>query len=611
MGVTFCAVAAEHPLATHAARTNPRLAAFIDECRRGSVMEADIATMEKKGMPTGIFVTHPLSGEKIEVWVGNYVLMTYGEGAVMGVPAHDERDFHFAQQYGLPIKQVIAAPGETFTVNRWQDWYADKERGACIHSGKYDGLAYAQAVDAIAADLKAMGLGEKQVLWRLRDWGISRQRYWGTPIPLIHCPSCGDVPVPDDQLPVVLPEDCVPDGSGNPLNKRADFVDCKCPKCGAGARRETDTMDTFVDSSWYYLRYACTDQRNAMVDERVGYWLPVDQYIGGIEHAILHLLYSRFWTKAMRDLGLVRPDEPFTNLLTQGMVLNEIFFRKPASGHIEYYNPAEVDIKFDDQGQRIGATLRSDGQPVESGGIGTMSKSKNNGVDPQALIEEHGADTARFFMINTAPPEQTLMWSDDGVTGASRFLKKLWAYAHDHEAELRATDAAPATLSSEWRKVRFEVHNQVRQANFDFAKMQFNTVATAGIKILNALGDAPREKGAARSYVLREGMSILLRLLAPITPHITHVLWRELGFGTDILTAPCPEADAAALAIDEIELVLQVNGKLRGNMRVARDTARDQIERLAIENPNVQKHIAGQAVKKVIVVPGRLVNLVV
>ena len=437
MGVTFCAVAAEHPLATHAAKNNPKLAAFIDECKRGSVIEADLATMEKKGMPTGVFVTHPLTGEKIEVWVGNYVLMGYGDGAVMGGAGHDERDFHFAKQYGLPIKQVIEVPGKTFSTDAWQEWYADKENGRCIHSGKYDGLNYTQAVDAIAADLKAKGLGDKQVLWRLRDWGISRQRYWGTPIPIVHCASCGEVPVPDEQLPVVLPEDCVPDGTGNPLNKRPDFVNCKCPRCGQPAKRETDTMDTFVDSSWYYTRFACADQKNSMVDERVNYWLPVDQYIGGIEHAILHLLYSRFWTKVMRDLGLIKLDEPFAHLLTQGMVLNEIFFRKSDGGRIVYFNPADVAIQVDDSGKRKSVTLKADGQPVESGGIGTMSKSKNNGVDPQSLIEEYGADTARLFMMFASPPEQTLEWSDSGVEGAHRFLRRLWDYCARNESSIR------------------------------------------------------------------------------------------------------------------------------------------------------------------------------
>jgi len=599
MGVTFVAVAAEHPLATRLARDNPKLAAFVDECKRGSVIEADLATMEKKGLPTGFFVVHPLTGEKTEVWVGNYVLWGYGDGAVMGVPGHDERDFAFAKKYALPIKQVIAVGNKTYSLAAWEPWYA--EHGVCVHSGKYDGLDYVAAVDAIAADLAVKGLGEKQIMWRLRDWGISRQRYWGTPIPIIHCAACGDVPVPDDQLPVVLPEDCVPDGSGNPLNKRADFVNCKCPRCGQPAKRETDTLDTFVDSSWYYMRFACADQKNAMVDERVNYWLPVDQYIGGIEHAILHLLYSRFWTRAMRDLGLVKFDEPFARLLTQGMVLNEIFYRKPDAGRITYYNPLEVDIAVDASGKRIGATLRADGQPVDSDGIGTMSKSKNNGVDPQSLIEEYGADTARLFTMFASSPEDTLLWNDAGVEGASRFLKRLWTYGVDFE---QGTLAADAQLQ---KTTRFEIHSVLKQANHDMARHQFNTVASAAMKILNALD---RMRGV-RDDVTKEGLSILLRLLYPITPHISHQLWRDLGFGADILAAAWPEVDADALAVDEIELVLQVNGKLRGNMRVAKDADRAQIEALAMQNANVQKHVAGQPVKKVVVVPGRLVNVVV
>ena len=611
MGVTFCAVAAEHPLAAHAAKNNPKLAAFIDECKRGSVIEADMATMEKKGMPTGIHVDHPLTGEKVEVWVGNYVLMSYGDGAVMGVPAHDERDFHFAKVYELPIPQVIAVDGKPFNTDAWQEWYADKEHGVCVNSGKYDGLKYMQAVDAVAADLKAKDLGDKQVMWRLRDWGISRQRYWGTPIPLIHCNDCGVVPVPDDQLPVVLPEDCVPDGAGNPLNKRADFLDCSCPKCGKKARRETDTMDTFVDSSWYYTRFACANQVSAMVDDRAKYWLPVDQYIGGIEHAILHLLYSRFWTKVMRDLGLVTLDEPFANLLTQGMVLNEIFFRKPESGRIVYFNPTEVDIQADANGKRTGVTLKADGQPVESGGIGTMSKSKNNGVDPQSLIEEYGADTARLFMMFASPPEQTLEWSDSGVEGASRFLKRLWSFAHEFQQGGAPVTAPATTTDAALAATRREIHLALKQANFDFAKFQFNTVVSAGMKMLNAMERAPKSDAAARHAVISEGLSLLLRLLAPITPHITHALWRDLGYGEDILVAPWPEPDPQALDADEIELVVQVNGKLRGNLRVAKTADRAAIEKLALENANVQKHIAGQTVKKVVVVPGRLVNVVV
>ncbi|HVY22732.1 MAG TPA: leucine--tRNA ligase, partial [Steroidobacteraceae bacterium] len=461
MGVTYCAVAAEHPLALHAAQSNPQLAAFIEECKQGTAQEAELAQQEKKGMDTGLFVTHPLTKEPVPVWVANYVLMGYGDGAVMAVPAHDERDFEFAKKYKLPLKPVVvprswkgrqfeestevldglARPSlkiqdeknlDEFYFN-WNNWVPRlAEHGICVKSGKYDDMDYDEAIDAIAADLKEKSLGDKQTQWRLRDWGISRQRYWGCPIPIIHCDACGDVPVPDDQLPVVLPEDKVPDGSGNPLNKDPSFYECACPKCGKKARRETDTMDTFVDSSWYFLRYACADNSKAMVDARVNYWLPVDQYIGGIEHAILHLLYSRFWTRAMRDLKLVKVEEPFTNLLTQGMVLNDIYFRKPAAGRIQYFNPSEIDVKLDDKGKPVGAVLRSDGQPVEMGGMGTMSKSKNNGVDPQKLVDEFGADTARLFMMFAAPPEQTLEWSDEGVQGAFRFMKRLWRSVYEH-----------------------------------------------------------------------------------------------------------------------------------------------------------------------------------
>ena len=615
MGVTFVAVAAEHPLATHAAKNNPKLAGFIDECKHGSVMEADMATMEKKGMPTGIFVEHPLTGEKTEVWVGNYVLMSYGEGAVMAVPAHDERDFHFAKQYGLPIKQVIDVTGKTFSTEAWQEWYADKEGGACIHSGKYDKLGYAAAVDAIAADLKAKGLGEKQVLYRLRDWGISRQRYWGTPIPLIHCDGCGDVPVPDKDLPVVLPEDCVPDGSGNPLGKRADFVNCACPKCGKPAKRETDTMDTFVDSSWYFTRYACADARDSMVDDRVNYWLPVDQYVGGIEHAILHLLYSRFWTQVMRDLGLVKMNEPFSRLLTQGMVLNEIFFRKPEVGRITYFSPSEVDIKTDEKGVRTGAVLRSDGLPVDSGGISTMSKSKNNGVDPQALIEEYGADIARFFMMFTSPPEDTLVWNDAGVEGSARFLRRLWSFGYDLAQATTPLTAKldGVSLPADLADARREIHAVLKQANYDIARHQFNTVASAGMKMLNALEAAYKSKSdaALRQAVAREGLSLLLRLLSPMTPHICHQLWRDLGYGDDILNAPWPEPDAGALVQDEIELVVQVNGKKRGSVRVPREADNKAIEAITLANAEIARALDGKPVKKFVVVPGRLVNVVI
>jgi leucyl-tRNA synthetase len=626
MGVTFCAVAAEHPLAAVAAKRDAKLAAFVEACKRGSVMEADLATIEKKGMPTGLFVTHPLTGEQVEVWVGNYVLMGYGEGAVMGVPGHDERDFAFAKQYGLQIKQVIDVEGKRFSTDAWAPWYADY--GKCVHSGRYDGLDYGHAVDAIATDLQAKGLGGKQVQWRLRDWGISRQRYWGTPVPLVHCAACGDVPVPDRDLPVVLPEDCVPDGSGNPLNKRADFVNTPCPKCGRPARRETDTMDTFVDSSWYFSRFASPDASAAMVDERVGYWLPVDQYIGGIEHAILHLLYARFWSKVMRDLGLVSFDEPFAKLLTQGMVLNHIFQRKGEKGGITYYAPEEVEVEQDPDGKVVGARARSDGQPVEYAGIGTMSKSKRNGVDPQDLIERYGADTARFFIIFTSPPEQTLEWNDAGVEGASRFLKRVWSLAYDLAAPVRAESEkrggayAAYTYPAGWARrhpqlaaARREIHANVKQATYDVERQQFNTVASAAMKIYNALATVPRAADATAAegaaQLTHEGFSILLRVLYPITPHIAHALWRELGFAGDPMGASWPEADPSALETEEIELVLQVNGKLRGHLRMPKDADKASVERLALEHEAVRRLSEGRAPKKVVVVPGRLVNVVV
>ncbi|GAB4122705.1 MAG: leucine--tRNA ligase [Sideroxydans sp.] len=608
MGVTFVVVAAEHPLAAHAAKSNQDVAAFVEKCKHVSVMEADIATMEKEGVDTGLKVTHPLTGEQVPVWVGNYVLMSYGEGAVMAVPAHDERDFHFAKKYALPIKQSIHIVGKTFSTDAWQEWYGDKEHGVCVNSGKYDGLNHQQAVEAIAADLKAKNLGDKQVQWRLRDWGISRQRYWGCPIPIIHCDTCGDVPVPDKDLPVVLPEDCVPDGSGNPLLKRADFLNCTCPKCGKPAKRETDTMDTFVDSSWYYARYASGFKSDAMVDAETNYWMPVDQYIGGIEHAILHLLYSRFWSKVMRDLGLVNYDEPFANLLTQGMVLNHIFSRRTDKGGIEYFPPNEVEVVKDENGRITGAKLIRDGSAVDYQGIGTMSKSKLNGVDPQALIDQYGADTARLFMMFAAPPEQTLEWADSGVEGAHRFLKRLWAFAAEF-AHIGKEAHDLGNLSGDAKALRREIHLALRQANYDMARFQFNTVVSAAMKMLNALEKSGKE--AANRAVVNEALSILLRLLSPITPHIAHALWRELGYGEDILAAQWPEPLDAALVQDELELVLQVNGKMRGAIRVSASADKAAIEAAAIAHEAVQKQLDGGTPKKVIVVPGRLVNVVI
>ncbi|WP_296752947.1 leucine--tRNA ligase [Thiobacillus sp.] len=608
MGVTFCAVAAEHPLATRAAQDNPALAAFIAECKQGSVAEADMATMEKKGMDTGFKVTHPLTGEAIPVWVGNYVLMSYGEGAVMAVPAHDERDFGFAQKYGLPIKQVIDLPpspagggGGAFSTDGWQEWYGDKSRGRCVNSGKYDGLDYTQAVDAIAADLAALNLGEKKTQFRLRDWGISRQRYWGCPIPIVHCARCGDVPVPAEQLPVVLPEDVVPDGSGNPLNKRADFVNCTCPKCGGAARRETDTMDTFVESSWYYARYACPDFDGGMLDARADQWLPVDQYIGGIEHAILHLLYARFFHKLMRDEGLVASDEPFANLLTQGMVIADTYYREAADGKKTWFNPADVEL-------RDGvAVLKSDGQPVTVGGTEKMSKSKNNGVDPQALIDQYGADTARLFTMFAAPPEQSLEWSDAGVEGAHRFLKRLWKLAYEHVQGGATTAFAGGELPEAAKTLRRQLHQTIQKVSDDIERRkQFNTAIAAVMELMNALARLEGMDAVARS-VRQEVLEAAVAMLAPMVPHISETLYAELKPGAAMTW---PAVDETALVQDEIELMLQVNGKLRGQIRVAATAAREAIETVALASEAAQKYLQGQPPKKVVVVPGRLVNIV-
>jgi len=610
MGVTFAAVAAEHPLATRLARDNAGLQAFIEECKRGGVAEADVATMEKKGMPTGFFVTHPLTQEKVEVWVGNYVLMSYGEGAVMGVPSHDERDFAFAKKYALPIKQVVAVEGKTYSTDAWEEWYAEKGTGTLINSGKYDGLGFEEATNAIAADLNAQNLGDKQVTWRLRDWGISRQRYWGTPIPIIHCATCGDVPVPEADLPVVLPEDLVPDGTGNPLAKSEAFVNCTCPKCGARAKRETDTMDTFVDSSWYFSRYAAPDA-TTMVDERTDYWMPMDQYIGGIEHAILHLLYSRFWTKVMRDLGLVKFGEPAKNLLTQGMVLNETYFREDAAGKKTWINPADVTVTLDDKGRPVGAVLNADGQPVVIGGVEKMSKSKNNGVDPQSLIDAYGADTARLFVMFAAPPEQSLEWSGTGVEGASRFLRRVWQLAHGR-ADVLKTHAKldKSKLNDSDRTLRREIYTILKQADFDYGRLQYNTVVSAAMQMLNAVDSAKD----ATPAVLNETFGVLLRVLYPVVPHITFQLWQELGYAGlhgSLLDAAWPKVDETALEQAEIELVLQVNGKVRGTLTMAKDASREDIEKAAVAHEMFEKFSEGRAAKKVVVVPGRLVNVVV
>ncbi|MCE3271771.1 MAG: leuS [Ramlibacter sp.] len=609
MGVTFCAVAPEHPLAQHAAQGNPKLAAFIEECKRGGTTEAELAVKEKEGMPTGIRVLHPLTNEPVEVWVGNYVLMGYGDGAVMGVPGHDERDFAFALKYGLPIVQVVHVDGETYDYHHWHDWYADKENGVVINSDIFSGFKYQEAVNAVAHQLQIKGLGEKKTTWRLRDWGVSRQRYWGTPIPIIHCDVHGAVPVPEKDLPVVLPQDCVPDGSGNPLNKREDFLACSCPVCGKPARRETDTMDTFVDSSWYFMRYCDPKNDQAMVGAGTDYWMPMDQYIGGIEHAILHLLYARFWTKVMRDLGLVKIDEPFTKLLTQGMVLNEAFSRTTTGK--QFFWAHELDIERDEHAKVISAKSKADGQPVLYEGWTTMSKSKNNGVDPQDLIEKYGADTARLYTMFTAPPEATLEWNDAALEGSYRFLRRVWNFGVKLGA---GTDAKAASYGKPAQALRREIHTVLRQVDYDYQRMQYNTVVSGAMKMLNALEDfkATGEPGA--DAALREGFGILLRALYPATPHVTHTLWQQLGYMAthgDLLDAPWPRVDESALLQDEVELVLQVNGKHRGSILVPAGADKAEIEKIAVASEAFTKFAPGASPKKVIVVPGRLVNVVI
>jgi leucyl-tRNA synthetase len=623
MGVTFVAVAPEHPLALELAsreqaRGGRRLVDFIAECKRGGVAAAELATTEKRGVPTGFFVTHPLTSERLEVWIGNYVLMGYGDGAVMGVPGHDERDFLFALRHKLPIKQVIAVGAQEFSRTQWHDWYAATEGSRCVDSRSpdgrydYDGKSYQAAVDAVAEDLAALGLGGKKLQWRLRDWGISRQRYWGTPIPIIHCEGCGAVPVREEDLPIVLPEDLVPDGTGNPLNKDERFLACTCPKCGRAARRETDTMDTFVDSSWYYMRYCCPNA-SAMVDERVDYWMPMDQYIGGIEHAVLHLLYSRFWARVMRDLGLVKFDEPFSNLFTQGMLLAHCYYREDQQGRKRWFYPAEVQQEFDERGVPVRAIATEDGQPVIYAGIEKMSKSKNNVVEPGSFITRFGADTARAFVMFAGPPDQSAPWSDASAEGVHRFLKRLWSFCHEQrERIVGAPPGAAAPLDGALKKIRHELHAALHQALFDYRRMQYNTVVSATMKMLHALEAA---KGhAAAAALLREGTGILLRTLYPIAPHITHALWVHLGYSAefgDLLDAPMATPAADALRQDEVELVVQVNGKLRGRISVPVDSDEVAVRQAALADAHVRRFVADKPVRRVVVVPGKLVNVVV
>ncbi len=613
MGATYVAVAAEHPLAAAAAADKPELQAFIAECKAGSVAEADMATMEKKGVPTGRFVINPLNGDKLEVWIANYVLWGYGDGAVMAVPAHDERDFEFANKYHLPIKQVISVDAQPFDAAQWQEWYADKENGVLVNSGEFDGMTFQTAFDAIAAKLQSQNAGEPKTQYRLRDWGISRQRYWGCPIPIIHCDSCGDVPVPADQLPVVLPEDVIPDGTGSPLAKMPEFYETTCPCCGKPAKRETDTMDTFMESSWYQFRYMSPQFEGGMIDpQAAAYWQQADQYIGGIEHAILHLLYARFFTKLMHEEGLVSVKEPFQSLLTQGMVLQATYYRESEGGKKQWFNPADVDVQTDEKGRPVSATAKADGQAVIIGGVEKMSKSKNNGVAPQELIDAYGADTARLFMMFASPPEQSLEWSDAGVEGAHRFLRRLWrtVFEFRKEGTTVAFSGNQEHLSKELKDLRHKLHSTIAKVTDDYdRRQQFNTAIAAVMELLNQY-DKTDTAGESGRAVAQEVLEAATRLLWPIVPHISETLWNELN-PTPLWQTGWPKADEAALVKSEIEIMVQVNGKLRGKITVAADADQESIKATALATEGAVKFMEGKAAKKVIVVPGRLVNIVV
>jgi len=627
MGVTFVSIAAEHPLALRAAETNPALAAFIAELRQGGVSEAELETQEKRGMPTGLFAIHPISGEQVPIWVANFVLMGYGTGAVMAVPGHDERDFEFATRYGLPIRQVIGLRGPIpphllpeemqYDATRWKPWYGDKTNPAamCINSGEgLDGKGYREAFDALAAKFEAEGRGERKINFRLRDWGVSRQRYWGCPIPVVYCPTCDAVPVPEDQLPVVLPED-VQDAfaSGaviSPIKADPNWRRTTCPQCGGPAERETDTFDTFMESSWYYARYTSPGAAD-MVDGRAKYWTPVDQYIGGIEHAILHLLYFRFYHKLLRDEGLVDSDEPATNLLCQGMVIAETFYRDGADGAKDWINPADVEVERDDKGRIVGAKSKTDGAPVTIGHVEKMSKSKNNGVDPQAMVDKYGADTVRLFSMFAAPPEQSLEWNEAGVEGMSRFLRRFWREVTTHAAQPDHPEVDVVALTAAQKTLRRQLHEAIQKVGDDYGRRySFNTAIAALMELLNHVSkfDDMSDQGRA---VRHEALQTMVLLLNPVTPHISHHLWQVLGNpGTLLEDVPFPQADPAALVRDAVTLAVQVNGKLRGTIEVGVQAAKDEIEALALAEPNVVKFMEGMAVKKVIVVPGKIVNIV-
>jgi len=605
-GVTYMAVAAGHPVAQEAARDDASLAAFLAQCQAGSTTQASLETMDKLGMATGRRAINPMNGECVPIWVANYVLMGYGTGAIMAVPGHDERDHEFARKYGLEIRQVIA-PADGSALDIQAASWTSKEDMVTVNSGAFSGLDFQHAFARIAAHLEAHGIGERRVNYRLRDWGVSRQRYWGCPVPVLHT-EAGEVPVPDAMLPVVLPENAHGEDPTAPLARRPDFVHAVDPATGRPAQRETDTLDTFVESSWYFARFACADNDQAMLDERANYWLPVDQYVGGIEHAILHLLYARFFHKLMRDEGLVRSDEPFTNLLTQGMVVAETYYRE-SNGRITWYAPADVTVARDDKGKTVGATLRADGQPVLVGAVEKMSKSKNNGVDPQTMIERYGADTVRLYVMETSPPEQMLEWSDSAVEGAARFLRRLWRIVHEHAAAGPAPALDKGSLGEAERGLRRHTHETIAKVSDDVGRRyKFNTAIAACRELINAVSEYGG-RGDNRA-VLQEALEAVVLMLAPVIPHACHALWHALGHAGAVIDARWPAADPAAMSRDEMELVVQVNGKLRGRVMVATDADRDAVQAAALAVENVARFIGAQTPRKVIVVPGKLVNVV-
>ena len=656
MGVTFVSIAAEHPLAVHAAQSNPKLAAFIAELRQGGVSEAELETQEKRGMDIGLRAIHPISGEALPVYVANFVLMGYGTGAVMAVPAHDQRDWEFAQKYSLPIRMVIVDASVIEALNEIQHDIASGvdidpmqaalsgrdanaqdisaplrvveeferrileeaawgPKGILVNSGEYDGMDFSQALNALATRFERDGTGSRRVNYRLRDWGVSRQRYWGCPIPVIRCEKCGDVPVPEDQLPVILPEDVADAYSKvgsvqSPIKADPEWRKTTCPNCGGAAERETDTFDTFMESSWYYARYT-SPGASTQVDQRANYWLPVDQYIGGIEHAILHLLYFRFYHKLMRDEGLVLSDEPATNLLCQGMVIAETYYRENTDGSKDWINPADVEIERDEKARVIGARLKADGQPVQIGGIEKMSKSKNNGIDPQSMVGKYGADTVRLFSMFAAPPEQSLEWSEAGVEGMSRFLKRVWREVTTHAANPDHPVVDPSVLDAGQKAMRRQVHETIQKVSDDFGRRHaFNTAIAALMELLNALNkfSDPSDQGRA---VRHEALESMVLLLNPVVPHISHALWQVLGHPQSVLEdQPWPKADPAALVRDTLTLAVQINGKLRATIELPTGASKEDAEALARAQPQVVHFLEGLSVRKVIVVPGKIVNIV-